>query len=84
MPEGKKRIAEIDVELTKQTMRFSENVLDSTNQYEWVITDESNWRDFPKAPCHGAGQRGIQRVGGACLALHAASPQLPGGDDLSG
>src|ERR1700735_5318658 len=32
--EGKKRIAEIDVELAKQTMRFAENVLDSTNQYE--------------------------------------------------
>ena len=30
---GKQRIAEIDVELTKQTIRFAENVLDSTNQY---------------------------------------------------
>src|SRR5581483_6258017 len=33
-PEGKKRISEIDVELTKQTIKFAENVLDSTNQYE--------------------------------------------------
>ena len=83
--EGKKRIAEIDVELSKQTMRFAENVLDSTNQYEWVITDESQLAGLPEsARCHGAGQRGIQRVGGACLALHAASPQLPGGDDLFG
>ena len=38
MPPAKKRIAEIDVELTKQTIRFSENVLDSTNEYELVIT----------------------------------------------
>jgi oligopeptidase A len=48
--EGKKRIAEIDVELTKQTIRFAENVLDSTNQYEWVITDESqSWQGCPES-----------------------------------
>src|ERR1700722_5974486 len=45
--EGKKRIAEIDVELTKQTMRFGENVLDSTNQSEWVITDERQLAGLP-------------------------------------
>src|SRR5450631_3356404 len=32
---GKARIAEIDVELSKLTMRFSENVLDSTNEFEY-------------------------------------------------
>ena len=47
--EGKKRIAEIDVELTKQTIRFAENVLDSTNQYEWVITDESKLAGLPES-----------------------------------
>ncbi len=47
--EGKKRIAEIDVELTKQTIRFAENVLDSTNQYEWVITDESRLAGLPES-----------------------------------
>ncbi len=46
---GKKRIAEIDVELTKQTIRFSENVLDSTNQYEWVIADESRLAGLPES-----------------------------------
>jgi oligopeptidase A len=46
-PQGKKRIAEIDIELSKQTMRFGENVLDSTNQYEWVITDESRLAGLP-------------------------------------
>jgi oligopeptidase A len=46
-PQGKKRIAEIDVELAKQTMRFGENVLDSTNQYEWVITDERQLAGLP-------------------------------------
>jgi oligopeptidase A len=47
--EGKKRIAEIDVELSKQTMRFAENVLDSTNQYEWVITDEMQLAGLPES-----------------------------------
>ena len=30
-PAGKKRLEELDVELTQLTTRFSENVLDSTN-----------------------------------------------------
>jgi oligopeptidase A len=47
--EGKKRIAEIDVELTKQTIRFAENVLDSTNQYEWVITNECHLAGLPES-----------------------------------
>ncbi len=46
---GKQRIAEIDVELSKQTIRFGENVLDSTNQYEWVITDEGKLAGLPES-----------------------------------
>jgi oligopeptidase A len=47
--EGKKRIAEIDLELTKQTIRFAEHVLDSTNLYEWVITDERKLAGLPES-----------------------------------
>jgi oligopeptidase A len=47
--EGKRRIAEIDVQLTKQTIRFAENVLDSTNQYEWVITDQRQLAGLPES-----------------------------------
>ena len=46
---GKQRIAELDVELTKQTIRFAENVLDSTNLYEWVITDERQLAGLPES-----------------------------------
>src|SRR5579859_4080554 len=46
---GKKRIAEIDVDLTIQTIRFAENVLDSTNQYEWIITDEHKLAGLPES-----------------------------------
>ncbi len=53
---GKKRIAEIDVELTKQTIRFSENVLDSINEFELVIRDESKLAGLP------AGARAMARA----------------------
>jgi oligopeptidase A len=46
---GKKRIGEIDVELTRQTTRFAENVLDATNVYEWVITDERRLAGLPES-----------------------------------
>ncbi len=46
---GKKRIAEIDVELSKLTIRFSENVLDSTNEFELVIADESKLAGLPES-----------------------------------
>ena len=42
-PAGKARLEEIDVELTKLTTKFSENVLDSTNALELIITEEGNW-----------------------------------------
>ena len=46
---GKKRIAELDVELTKLTIRFSENVLDSTNEFELVLTDEKKLAGLPES-----------------------------------
>ena len=82
---GKKRIAEIDVDLTKQTIRFSENVLDSTNQYEWVITDERELAGLPESARamarSSAASKGSER---ALLALYAAGPQLPGRNDVPG
>jgi oligopeptidase A len=46
-PAGKQRLEEIDVELTKLTTKYSENVLDSTNQYELVIEDEARLAGLP-------------------------------------
>ena len=46
---GKLRIAEIDVELTKLTIRFSENVLDSTNEFELVVTDQKKLAGLPES-----------------------------------
>src|SRR5579883_2279600 len=54
--EGKKRLAEIDVELTKLTTKFSENVLDSTNAWDLVITDESKLAGLPASALEAARQ----------------------------
>jgi oligopeptidase A len=51
---GKKRLAEIDVELTRLTTKFSENVLDSTNAFELVITDEAKLAGLPPSAVDGA------------------------------
>ncbi len=48
-PEGKARLKEIDVALTEVTTKFSENVLDSTNAYELIITDEKQLAGLPPA-----------------------------------
>lgn len=46
-PVGKARLKEIDVELSEITTKFSEHVLDSTNQFELLITDEAKLAGLP-------------------------------------
>jgi oligopeptidase A len=53
---GKKRLEEIDVELTKVTTKFSENVLDSTNAFEYVIADEALLDGLPPSAVDAAKQ----------------------------
>jgi oligopeptidase A len=48
-PEGKKKLAELDVELARLTIKYSENVLDSTNAYELVIREESKLAGLPES-----------------------------------
>jgi oligopeptidase A len=60
-PEGKKRLAEIDVELTKLTTKFSENVLDSTNAWDLVITDESKLAGLPPSAREAARQNAASK-----------------------
>ena len=55
-PAGKKRLEEIDVELTQLTTRFSENVLDSTNAFELLITDEAALTGLPPTAVESARQ----------------------------
>ncbi len=46
---GKKRLEAIDVELTRTTTKFSENVLDSTAEFELVLTEESSLAGLPES-----------------------------------
>lgn len=43
----KKRLAAIDVELTKRTLKFSQNGLDATHAFELIIDDESKLAGLP-------------------------------------
>jgi oligopeptidase A len=45
---GKARLKELDVALSEVTTKFSENVLDSTNAWDLVITDESKLKGLPE------------------------------------
>ena len=61
-PEQKKRLAEINRELSTLTHQFSKNVLDSTNAWEWVVDDpevlkgmSQNWLD---RAAHDAQEKG--------------------------
>ena len=48
-PTGKERLQKIDVALTEATTKFSENVLDSTNGWELILTDEKQLAGLPEA-----------------------------------
>ena len=50
----KKRVAEVDAELSKLTKEYSEHVLDSTNAWELVITDELKLIGLPESAIAGA------------------------------
>ena len=61
-PAGKKRLEEIDVELTRVTTKFSENVLDSTNAFELVLTSDQELAGLPPSAVAGA-RESAQRKG---------------------
>jgi oligopeptidase A len=44
---GKRRLEEMDVELARVTTKFAENVLDSTNAFEMVLTSEAELAGLP-------------------------------------
>ncbi len=46
---GKERLKQIDVALTERTTKFSENVLDATNAWELILTDEKQLAGLPPA-----------------------------------
>jgi oligopeptidase A len=51
---GKTKLEELDVALTKATTKFSENVLDATNSFERIITDEAQLAGLPESAIEAA------------------------------
>ncbi|ASV29419.1 M3 family metallopeptidase [Maribacter cobaltidurans] len=57
LPEGKKkRLREIDAELSKLTLKFGENVLAETNKYQMHLTDENDLDGLPEGEKEAAAQ----------------------------
>ncbi|MFW6198168.1 MAG: M3 family metallopeptidase, partial [Myxococcota bacterium] len=54
--DGKRQLQAIDVELSQKTMRFAQNVLDSTRAFDLVITDETRLAGLPEAARRTAAQ----------------------------
>ncbi|MEM7137624.1 MAG: M3 family metallopeptidase [Myxococcota bacterium] len=48
-PDGKQKLQEIEVTLTKLTTQFSQNVLDETNAFELVIDEEAKLAGLPES-----------------------------------
>jgi len=83
---GKARLAALEVELGQITTKFSQNVLDSTNAFELVITDEAQLAGLPES-ARAAARAAAEKKGieGWRFTLHAPSlvPLLTYLDDRS-
>lgn len=53
-PEKKKRVEELESELSQLTQKYSENVLDSTNKWELIIDDAEKLRGLPPSAIDAA------------------------------
>lgn len=60
-PEDKKRLTEIDMELSKLSPKFSDNVLDATNAFELHLTDPADVEGIPQNALHAAAYRAKQK-----------------------
>jgi oligopeptidase A len=60
-PAGKKKLEELDVELTQVTTKFGENVLDSTNAFELIMTDEADLKGLPPTAIAGARESAVRK-----------------------
>lgn len=59
--EGKKQLEAIDVELTQLTTKFAENVLDSTNAFELILTSEADLAGLPPTAVAAARESAVRK-----------------------
>ena len=55
-PDDKAKLQAIEVELTQLTTEFAQHVLDETNAFELVLTDESKLAGLPESAKHAAAE----------------------------
>ena len=73
-PAGKARLEAIDIELATVTTKFSENVLDATNAFELLITEEAGLAGLPPSAIAAARESAAQKgVAGWRFTLQAPS-----------
>ncbi len=85
-PEAKAKLQAIEVELTQLTTQFSQNVLDETNAFELVVTDEGELAGLPESAKQAAEENARGKdLEGWRFTLHAPSmiPVLTYLDDAS-
>jgi oligopeptidase A len=71
---GKRRLEQIDIELSQITTKFSQNVLDATNAYDIVITDEAQLAGLPPSAVEAARESAVSKsIEGWRFTLHAPS-----------
>jgi oligopeptidase A len=58
---GKERLSRLDVELTRLTLRYSQNVLDSLNSFEMIIEDEARLAGLPESARRAARESAAAR-----------------------
>ncbi len=54
--DGKRKLQELEVELTRLTTKYSENVLDATNAFEYLINDQAKLAGLPPSAIAAARQ----------------------------
>ena len=71
---GKARLAALEIELAQATLKFSQTVLDATNAYERIVTDEAELAGLPDS-ARAAARASAQKkcVEGWRFTLHAPS-----------
>jgi oligopeptidase A len=73
-PEDKAKLQVIEIDLAKLTTEFSQNVLDETNAFELIITDENNLAGLPESAKQAAAENANAKgAEGWRFTLHAPS-----------
>ena len=64
-PEKKKRLQEIESELSQATQKYSENILDSTNAWELLVDDPARLQGLPQSALDAARADALARGHGS-------------------